>query len=843
MNQTNRESGGTLGTFSGVFTPSILTILGIILFLRMGYVVGSAGAGRVLVIIGLANIISILTTFSLSATATNLKVKGGGDYYLISRTLGLEFGGAIGLVLFLAQSVSIAFYCIGFGEALVGILPGQSFFSANVIAALAVLFLFTFAWMGADWATKFQYVVMALLIGSIVSFFIGGVPKWESTTFIHNWQAPAGGPGFWILFALFFPAVTGFTQGVSMSGDLRDPGKSLPMGTFMAVGLSMFVYLAVSVVYSGVLPNQTLVDDYHAMKKVAQFGFLIDAGVIAATLSSAMASFLGAPRILQSLSADRIFLFLTFFAKGEGANSNPRRAVLLAGGIALLTISLGQLNLIAQVVSMFFLISYGLLNYATYFEAKAESPSFRPRFKWFNYRLSLLGFLTCLGVMMAIDIKNGVIAASILVAIYQYLKRSAGPARWADSSRSHHLQRIRENLLAVANEPEHARDWRPQLIAFTNDDERRARLLQFATWIEGKSGLTSAVRILEGTGLKMRKLRKEAEEALRLSIKQAGSSAFALVLTSEDISRNLSIMVQAYGIGPFGVNTVLINWMDQRLRGIPGIGEIEYCRNLKTLYREGCNLIVLSETKDYPEQLEKQSVEDRRIDVWWWGDAASRLMLLLAYLMTRSAAWDRATIRLLVCQNNDLPKMNLDRVRQILEDIRIDAVPELIDVNSTDDIVSQSASAAMTFLPFHLRGYRPTDAFNNSLSRIAGQLPGIAFVIAAEDIDLDAAPEEGAAGDLAAALDTFKDAEKQAVAAEKEADKHNRTKQSLSEKLDALKSDDRGTGDEETIPSVEKELTAASTSAEKARRRALRMRAKADDAAAHLHEMTGGMVE
>ncbi|MGD9106069.1 MAG: amino acid permease, partial [Desulfobacterales bacterium] len=153
---------GTLGTFAGVFTPSILTILGIILFLRLGYVVGSAGLGRALIIITLANAISILTSISISAIATNIKVKGGGDYYLISRTLGPEFGGAIGMVLFLAQSVSVAFYCIGFGEAMTVLLPQSMFTTSRIIAIFAVSLLFIFAWLGADWATRFQYVVMAL---------------------------------------------------------------------------------------------------------------------------------------------------------------------------------------------------------------------------------------------------------------------------------------------------------------------------------------------------------------------------------------------------------------------------------------------------------------------------------------------------------------------------------------------------------------------------------------------------------------------------------------------------------------------------------------------------------
>ncbi|MGD9334462.1 MAG: amino acid permease, partial [Desulfobacterales bacterium] len=239
---------GTLGTFAGVFTPSILTILGIILFLRLGYVVGSAGLGRALIIITLANAISILTSISISAIATNIKVKGGGDYYLISRTLGPEFGGAIGMVLFLAQSVSVAFYCIGFGEAMTVLLPQSMFTTSRIIAIFAVSLLFIFAWLGADWATRFQYVVMALLVTALFSFFAGGLVRWEMATLVQNWTAPSEGPGLWVIFAIFFPAVTGFTQGVSMSGDLKNPGRSLPMGTFMAVGISILVYFGAALV-------------------------------------------------------------------------------------------------------------------------------------------------------------------------------------------------------------------------------------------------------------------------------------------------------------------------------------------------------------------------------------------------------------------------------------------------------------------------------------------------------------------------------------------------------------------------------------------------------------------
>jgi RNA polymerase sigma factor (sigma-70 family) len=223
-----------LGTFAGVFTPSILTILGIILFLRLGYLVGSSGLRRTLAVIAVANVISVLTSLSVAAISTNLRVKGGGDYYLISRTLGLGFGGAIGLVLFLAQSVSVGFYCMGFAEAAAILLPGTDGGITRLVAGAAVLALFGLAWLGADWATRFQYFVLAALTVALGVFVLGSAGAWDGGLLEGNWAAPLGGMPFWTAFAIFFPAVTGFTQGVSMSGDLANPARSIPTGVLSA---------------------------------------------------------------------------------------------------------------------------------------------------------------------------------------------------------------------------------------------------------------------------------------------------------------------------------------------------------------------------------------------------------------------------------------------------------------------------------------------------------------------------------------------------------------------------------------------------------------------------------
>jgi amino acid transporter len=822
------KSSGTLGTFAGVFTPSILTILGIILFLRLGYVIGSAGLMYALLIIAIANVISVLTSFSLAAIATNLKVKGGGDYYLISRTLGLEYGGALGLVLFLAQSVSIAFYCIGFGEAVSVFFPGGPATLPQIIAGIAVSFLFILAWFGSDLATKFQYLVMGFLIFALLSFYLGGVTNWDTTQLIGNWARPHEGPSFWLLFAIFFPAVTGFTQGVSMSGDLKSPGKSLPLGTFMAVGLSIVVYFSVAVIFAASRPLAILSNDYGAMGDISKWSFLIDAGVIAATLSSAMASFLGAPRILQSLAGDKIFSVLQPFAKGYGPTDNPRRGVILSAVIACITIALGQLDMIARLVSMFFLISYGLLNYATYFEAKAASPSFRPRFRWYHPNLSLIGFLACLGVMLAIDLTTGIVAVAILLAIYQYLKRTARSSRWADSQRSHNLQRVRKYLLSAGAEPDHPRDWRPYILAFSSDDERRGDLLTFASWLEGGSGLTTVIQFLPGEGCRVRKVCKEIDEALRKDVLQYRDDVFSRVVSGRDPNSCLENLIQSFGLGPIHANTILVNWLSEQRAEEHG-KVLQYGKYLHTGHRMGCHVVILSIPNESWKKMVAQLPGQRRIDVWWRGDAACRLMLLLAYLITRDEHWNDAEIRVMAINYSDDSAEKMAELTAIIDETRISAELLILPEADADTVCRESGESSLVFMPFDIKRGEPLNMFGKPLEEIVPKLGVTALVQAGQEVDLDAEPEEGELGVLASALDALEKANRRTAKAQREAAKAAAyAKEKMAEIELAV-----GVPDSTLFKKMKAALS-ASDQAEAASKKALREKVKAIDAAKEL---------
>ena len=574
-----------------------------------------------------------------------------------------------------------------------------------------------------------------------------------------------------------------------------------------------------------------MIADYRAMNRIAAIDILITAGVIAATLSSAMASFLGAPRILQSLSGDRIFPFLLPFAKGYGPSDNPRRGVLLSAAIALATICLGKLNIIAPVVSMFFLISYGLLNYATYFEAKGDSPSFRPRFKLYNYRVSLAGAFACIGAMLAINLAAGFIAAAVLFAIYQYLKRTAGPSRWADSRRSNLLQRVRKNLLAAANEIEHPRDWRPQLLLFSGNPERRKQLLQFAGWIQGRSGFTTVVQIIEGKGPGMPKLKQQTIDELRRDINENELEAFPLAISSTNIDQALHTLVQANGIGPLKANTVLLNWIDQDIHQNTEFLNMLHGKNLRAAFRFGCNIAVLNARHEEWVKLEAQSLEERRIDVWWWNDATSRLMLLLAYLVARREPCHEARIRVLAAGFDKESGETVDDLKKYLDEIRIEAEPEIVACVDADTVAAYSSDATIVFFPFRFRNNLLLDPFGGRVDGILKKLPITVLAIAAEDIDLDAEPEKGKAGEIAAALDTLSDAEERVKKAEKIAARAAKEAESAEKKLNETQETVVPGTEDENLNEIKADVEKTKSRADKAARRSAKTRARAETAA------------
>ncbi len=629
-NEKSSSPKGRFGTFTGVFTPNVLTILGIILFLRVGWVVGQSGLIGSLAIILIANTISLLTGLSLSAVATNMRVKTGGAYYMISRTLGLSIGGAIGIPLYLSQAISVAFYIIGFTEAFVTIFPG---WDQQLISTLIALIFGFLAFIGADFALRIQFVILAALGLAIASFFMGG---WEHWSVPASYLAPAQSTAsFWQVFSIFFPAVTGITVGLSMSGDLKDPAKSLPRGTLSAIALTGLIYCAFAVWLATHASTTELLLDNMVVKNIARWPLLIIAGVWASTLSSALGSVLAAPRTLQAISMDKVIPKI--FRAQLKSPTEPRLAVLVTTGIALMVIWMGNLDFVAPIITMFFLNTYGMINLTAGLERLVGNPSFRPQFN-VPWPLSIVGALGCYGAMFLISAPATVIAILVSYGIYALLSQRELAPNWGDIRSGIWFTVARFSLMRLENAPYFIRNWRPNIMVLTGAPHSREELNEAGSWLTSGRGIVTFYHLLVGNvdELAERGVRETSIKHMRKYFHELGVSAFAESSVVPDFYEGVLAIMQSHGIAGVEPNVALLGWADdpdaQR-------DQLQLMWRLAAL-KKSTMFLHFDEEREFGQK--------KRIDVWWRGrDRNGELMLLMAHLIGRSRPWDSAKIRVL----------------------------------------------------------------------------------------------------------------------------------------------------------------------------------------------------
>lgn len=467
------------GTFGGVFTPDVLTILGVIMYLRLGWVVGNAGFLGAVAIILLAKIVTICTGLSMSSITTNIKIGAGGAYSIISKSLGLEAGGSIGIPLYIAQTLSAALYIIGFTEAWLRIFPDHS---PIIVSSIAWFSLLTASYISAQFAIRIQYLIMAIIGLSLLSFFLTPTPPVENFVLIGKFQTA----GFWKVFAIFFPAVTGIMAGANMSGDLKNPRTAIPLGTMSSIFLTMAIYIFLAYLINRVATTEELLSNQMIMVDKARWGFLVLAGIMGATLSSALGSMLGAPRILQALASEKTIPFSrTFSAKTK--SNEPRNAIIFTGIIIELALIVGNLDFLATLITMFFLITYGMLNLVVFIQQSMKIISFRPTFKIPRF-VSLLGGLGCLFIMFLINAVFSVVAISTIIALYFWLERRGLRAKWGDIRGGLFLTLAERTSRLAMKYPRHQITWKPDLLIPIDDPKIWAGPLLFIRSITYPSG-------------------------------------------------------------------------------------------------------------------------------------------------------------------------------------------------------------------------------------------------------------------------------------------------------------------------------------------------------------------
>jgi len=709
-----------LNTFGGVFTPSILTILGVIMYLRFGWVVGNVGLFKTLIIVTLSTSITFLTSLSIASIATNSPVKIGGAYYMISRSLGIEIGGAIGIPLYLAQGFSVALYIIGFSESVVTIFPSLDI---RLVSIIATLLLGTLALFSTKATIKVQFLILGVILLSLISFFFGK-PLAEPQTQIWNLTAE-NRESFWKVFAVFFPAVTGIMAGVNMSGDLKDPAKSILKGTFLAVGTGYIIYMTVPVFLALRVDPETLINDQFVIHKIAFWGGAILLGVWGATLSSAVGSLLGAPRVLQALTKDQVIPSkLSFLGKGSGPEQIPRAATLITIIITLVLVYSGNLNAIAPVLTMFFLTTYGILNLTAGMERLIESPSFRPKFK-VHWAFSFAGTLACFAVMFLINAIATVLAIFFISIVYLWLRRRRLETTWGDVRSGMLLQVARYALLRLETDVS-PKSWRPNILVFSGMPTKRWHLIDFAYGIVQEKGLITVATILPENKVTQEKT-IDYEKQISDYLSNKNIRTLVRVIRSNNPFIGATQMVNSYGLGPLIPNTILLGDTEETSH------HEQYSQMINHFYQSKRNVVILQ--NDFLLNYTDKKI----IDIWWGGlKGNGGLMMILGYLMKNSPHWQQIEICIkMVVPTEEAAKGAKQNLTNLLASMRVDFNTQIIVSNDRlfwDILKEESSKSDMVML-----GLKQPDAnfssYYNSLKENTKDIQNKIYVLASQDIE------------------------------------------------------------------------------------------------------------
>jgi solute carrier family 12 sodium/potassium/chloride transporter 2 len=660
----NVTKDAKFGTFKGVFTPSILTILGVIMYLRFGWVVGNAGMLGAIAIVLLAHVISLTTGLSLSSIATNRTVKAGGDYYMISRSLGLPIGGALGLALFFALAFSTSLYLLGFAETFLDAFGLENtLFNRRLVGSISCAALTAITFFSTSLALRIQYLVLAAIVLSLISLFIGKSSA-PPDAGMRLWFGE-GSESFETVFAVFFPAVTGFTAGVAMSGDLKDPRRSIPRGTIAAILVGLVVYLVIPVFLTFNVDHEALRQDKLVWMRVARVPHLITAGVFAATLSSALGSMLGGPRYLQALALDSVVP--RFLGKGHGPLNEPRIATAICFMVAEAGILVGELDLIARIVTMFFLTSYGFLCLAAGIQTWSGVSSYRPDFKipaW----VSFVGAVTCLGVMFKLDMVALIAATVVMGAIAFGIKRRQLKTSPKDTWGGFWAAVAQKAVLRLQSRTQDSQSWRPNVVVFGGDPLVRPHMIKLARWLFEDRGMATYFDVVEGDVRTEIGRVAKIEPEIRDTVARLYPEMLTRVTVSQDAYTGIRHAAQIYGLSGMTPNTVLMGW------GEESKDPEQFTELVRDLLALDHNLLFL-EYDDNWSFGNKQT-----IDIWWGGmERNVPLMLLVAYLITSTDGWAQAKVRVnVIVDENTSREETTGRIKDVLGRARVKAEPNVI---------------------------------------------------------------------------------------------------------------------------------------------------------------------
>ena len=663
------------------------------MFLRFGYAVGNLGLLGALFIIILGHLITIPTALAVSEIATNLKVGGGGAYYIISRSFGTSIGSSIGIMLYASQIISVAFYLIAFAE-----IFNSEFFSpfinafenythipydSRVISLPAGLILFSIILKrGANIGIKAMWGIFALLVFAVVLFIVGSPVSGGSGGNIY--ETIKRPDSFSTVFAIIFPAFTGIIAGVGLSGDLKDPRKSIPWGVMLAVTIGLIIYILVIIKLFYSAPLDDLANNQFIMYNISLWGPIILLGLGAATLSSAIGSILVAPRTLQALGNDKIFphdRINTSFGEGHGKENEPTNATLISAIIALVFILLGNLNAVATIITMFFLITYGSVCSISFLEHFAGNPSYRPTFrtKWY---LSFMGAVLCFGMMFQINFVYAIIALIIMAIIYKsqtYTHHETRSFAVIFQGMMFQISRWMKLALQKSGSKPDKHNWRPSVLAISSHAVERSAPKNLLKWISHYYGFGTLMNVHIGntdrkTIRNARRIQKELVNQINVS-----NSNYSVTTIVSPTLRNATVPIVQYpDVSGLDNNTILFEFHNSRTNELE---EIVDCSKL--LYPMRFNICVLRATEHNFGFKERIHIWLTKIDY-----RNVNLMILLSFIIMAHPDWEKSEITIFTAFTKEKQKEQISNIKRLIAKGRLPIVLKNIESYTYTDKAS-----------------------------------------------------------------------------------------------------------------------------------------------------------
>jgi len=718
----NYESG--FGTYSGVFIPNVTMMFGVILFLRLNLVLGYVGIWQFLAIIAIGLVVMIITSLSIASVVTNMKVGGGGAYFLLSRSLGIEIGGALGIILVLSQLISLSLVVTGFAYSITSLFPGISVIKIEVITMIGLLVVSS---ISANLALKTQQVIFWTLCASILSVVFFTIP----TTNPLDLRYYPEGLTFWQGFAIFFPALTGIEAGMAMSGNLKDPSRSLSWGNLWSLLFAASIYTSLALFLWWIFTPRVLQSSPFVLITQSTVPYLIYIGVWFATLSSALGNLLGAPRMLQMIAEDGIvpeFLSRTF-----GTHKEPLYSTAVIFFASLLLILTTTIDQIIPILTMICLLTYGSLNLVAGFEELIHSPTWRPTFRT-PWQLGFIGAIACYALMFLINPLFAVTAILVVFVLYVGLRWRGFDVNYQDLVDNIFFFFSRSIVYRLSEMEEQATTWRPQVLFIARSPIQNEMMLRIANDMTQRSGILTAASIVPDFWSD-----PEQIDQLKLRVRdwmdEAQIRGFVEVQSFEHFYDGVEALIKSYGIGPLQPNTLWVPSGDTFDSDIDEMIRVVYAAQ-----QNGKNLII--SFFDNKQRDKKPSFGKKRIDLWWDPDSRDSFELMMSYVLSlrTGAMWAKRTVNLRSIVPDKSAKRHLEEhFRQLFAHLRIKFKTK-IEIESEGGTFQywkkHSKKADLILVPLKpITEFEAVDDYKEYLLRIWFNLPPYTPVLAITSYD------------------------------------------------------------------------------------------------------------